>query len=261
MYCATTGTFLQRDPIGNSNGPVLGYSHEAVTRIMNTQKPASNLYEYVQGMPLVSVDPYGLYKVFFGGGNWTEEQRNRINNQLASIPGRARALKDEATAELAKLPACERAELERAVNKFINLMQGMIEGSESSTPLYFYHEQSTRDAPAWTFAQYGWKSNQIHFNDSISNGWTQMDATAFGILVFHEMTHLGDTLDDATDLNSELNNAHSIDDMFGGTFTNNPYWTAMKRAAAQKCSNKPKPTRQCPPDGGDGFPGLYILFL
>jgi len=34
MYCATTGTFLQRDPLETSDQPLLGYSHEAVTQIM-----------------------------------------------------------------------------------------------------------------------------------------------------------------------------------------------------------------------------------
>ncbi len=34
MCCATTGTFLQRDPLEESNQPVLGYWHEAITPLL-----------------------------------------------------------------------------------------------------------------------------------------------------------------------------------------------------------------------------------
>jgi RHS repeat-associated protein len=60
MYAATTGTFLQRDPLGQPGQPIIGYSHEAATRILRSSQ--SNLYAYVGNNPLSFVDPYGLEK-------------------------------------------------------------------------------------------------------------------------------------------------------------------------------------------------------
>ena len=72
MCCATTGTFLQRDPLEDSNQPVLGDSHGAITQLLaaklrsrmanrsnfQTSNPdgemlnGNNLYEYVKSNPL-----------------------------------------------------------------------------------------------------------------------------------------------------------------------------------------------------------------
>jgi hypothetical protein len=53
MYAATTGTFLQRDPIGDSAAPVLEYSHESITKKLRSRGrnawaslQHANLYEY-----------------------------------------------------------------------------------------------------------------------------------------------------------------------------------------------------------------------
>lgn len=67
MFSATTGMFLQRDPLGYSEDGILEYSHGAVTRLMNARsghKPTigvgANLYEYCKSSPLQYVDPFGL---------------------------------------------------------------------------------------------------------------------------------------------------------------------------------------------------------
>lgn len=80
MYCATTGTFLQRDPLEDPDKPVLGYSHAAVTKMLATELRSrmsnrsnfqtlnpdgemlngTNLYEYVKSNPLRFTDPLGF---------------------------------------------------------------------------------------------------------------------------------------------------------------------------------------------------------
>jgi hypothetical protein len=91
MYAATTGTFLQRDPVGDSDEPVFGYSHEAVTQILAARlqsgSPHSmpsrpirperatldgvNPYEYVNSTPLRFTDPLGLApEPGFWSGYW-----------------------------------------------------------------------------------------------------------------------------------------------------------------------------------------------
>ena len=67
MYCATTGTFLQRDPLGQPGSAELLYSDEYVTSQMRSRQSGPefvpdlvNLYEYVRSQPMVRVDPLGL---------------------------------------------------------------------------------------------------------------------------------------------------------------------------------------------------------
>jgi hypothetical protein len=63
MYCSTTGTFLQRDPLGNPDQPILGHSHAAVAQIMKARQQNrinSNLYEYAASSPQNLTDPFGL---------------------------------------------------------------------------------------------------------------------------------------------------------------------------------------------------------
>lgn len=70
MYAAHTGTFLRRDPLSESDEPILGYSHEAVTGIMalHNERPSRlqdgtdlNLYAYSNCNPVNRTDPSGLY--------------------------------------------------------------------------------------------------------------------------------------------------------------------------------------------------------
>ena len=79
MYAATTGTFLQRDPAGYTGDGVLGYSHEAVTRIMQARRSSRssfgpndpNLYEYAASSPFRFTDPLGLApEPGFWSGYW-----------------------------------------------------------------------------------------------------------------------------------------------------------------------------------------------
>ena len=65
MYCATTGTFLQRDPLGQPGSADLLYSDEYVTNQMRNRKSPidSNLYEYCRSNPTKYVDPFGLEPV------------------------------------------------------------------------------------------------------------------------------------------------------------------------------------------------------
>lgn len=67
MFSSTSGTFLQRDPLGYSDEGVLENSHGSVTQTMNAKKRRQkagfvgmNLYEYCKSSPLQYVDPYGL---------------------------------------------------------------------------------------------------------------------------------------------------------------------------------------------------------
>jgi len=65
MFSSATGTFLQRDPMGYSNGGVLEYSHSAITKLRINRKRfvdvvGANLYEYCKSSPLKFVDPFGL---------------------------------------------------------------------------------------------------------------------------------------------------------------------------------------------------------
>lgn len=101
MYCATTGTFLQRDPLQTLDEPLLGYSHEAITQIMAernllkqtvSQKMSDssdiqqqyNLYEYVSSSPLTFVDPFGLTKK--GGTGDPLPTWNKIPGFPATLP-------------------------------------------------------------------------------------------------------------------------------------------------------------------------------
>lgn len=72
MFSSTTGTFLQRDPLGSGTGGILEYSHAEVTRRMQgTVRRASstedrpidermNLYVYAMSNPINHTDPSGL---------------------------------------------------------------------------------------------------------------------------------------------------------------------------------------------------------
>ena len=54
MYAATTGTFLQRDPLASDSG-FLGYSHDAITDIMNSRRPAGvfEMDESILALPTI----------------------------------------------------------------------------------------------------------------------------------------------------------------------------------------------------------------
>lgn len=225
---------------------------------------------YVEGCPTLSTDPLGLFKIFFPG-KWSQKQKSKITDGIKTIADRAKALKAEAESELKKLPACERAELEKAVNDFVTLMQSLIEGIESSAPIYFYHEESQRDGRAWNLPAIGFYNHRIYFNDSTPSpmGWETM--SDFNSLLFHELTHLWGTNDEADDPYTHLTNAHKLTMIYSRTFKSSVWWTEMKKEAAKKCAKPKPPTPRsvptCPPLRcpdrlrGDDDPLLYIMFL
>ena len=72
MYCSTTGTFLQRDPLSSSGIEVLYDDNYVTSRLMvslrdfPTLNERTNLYAYVANNPLKYVDPMGLKVVDTG---------------------------------------------------------------------------------------------------------------------------------------------------------------------------------------------------
>lgn len=90
MYAATTGTFLQRDPIGDTRSPLLGYSHRTITHMMRNRRHTSyQLFGYGDGPNLYAAwfvpnatDPFGLELVglFDGDGKVIgQKDTSRVN--------------------------------------------------------------------------------------------------------------------------------------------------------------------------------------
>lgn len=143
MYAATTGTFLQRDPLGQPGQPIIGYSHEAVTRILRSSQ--SNLYAYVGNNPLSFVDPYGLEKQVLCADGSVRTVPDNTDPALAS-GGRGETVAHKSSLTAATIGAISATNSCASVNK--------TEGSV----LYCVREAAQRESSQLQVLAYGYCS-------------------------------------------------------------------------------------------------------
>ena len=206
-------------------------------------------------------------------GDWTQADKDKLTNATAAVAKRLQTLKADFSKAVAKLSECEKSELKGAIDAFEDLLQKMIEGHESNTPVYIYQENrsgGTDVAPARTYPAVGLYSDRLYFNNGTSPGWHDMNNQSLNQLVFHELSHIEGTIDSSggapDDPNKYFTDAHVLDDFMNGTLEGSSWWMTMTRKARERCAKKKQP---CPlknggegrlPVDGDGTP-FYILFL
>ncbi|QQE13754.1 hypothetical protein JD969_09915 [Planctomycetota bacterium] len=177
MYNPRLGRFMQRDPIGYPNG-------------FN----AFAAYHIIRG----GLDPSGLYEIEYEG-DWTDEQKKRVEDSLDRIDERITDLLDQLDELEKSLSDCVKNKMEDSLNKIRNKLKAMQDNINSkSRNLELYQGKiPTTDKHGYTNMMTkpsgGWWDDWMKFNtipDERGNPWDTLPKSEFDRHFFHEQFHI-----------------------------------------------------------------------